>query len=98
MSDYVSSRDLVKKVADDLGVSVYSVESMITALGSEAAEALKDGKTVKIRGLVKLSVQRKKDRIVYSPYDHRKITVPAHDVIRAESAVKIGDDSTGEPV
>jgi nucleoid DNA-binding protein len=88
-NDYVSSRDLMKDVARRAGVSVYLAEKILTAISDESISILQEGKSVKIRGLVTLRPQMKESHEIYSPYDHKKIMLSAHTIIKAYSSTRL---------
>lgn len=70
-----SSRDLAHKIADKTGMSVYAVEKMITALGEEVLDSLRQGKTVRIRGIGTIEVEERAPRKVWVPRAGKTIEI-----------------------
>lgn len=70
-----TSRDLARGIAEKTGMSVYAVEKVITALGDEVLESLRQGKTVRIRGIGTIEIEERAPRKVWVPRAGKTIEI-----------------------
>jgi DNA-binding protein HU-beta len=82
MKDYVNSKELVKRTAETANVSRYLVNKVIEALVASSADALSEGKSVKISGLGTISVAEQDQRKAYVPTRGASIDLPPRRVVK----------------
>lgn len=74
-NNLTSSRDLARGIAEKTGMSTYAVERVITALGDEVLESLRQGKTVRIRGIGTIEIEERAPRKVWVPRAGKTIEI-----------------------
>ena len=73
---YVTSKELLRRVAEKTGSSEYMVNKIMSTLTEEIANSLNEDKDVKIRGIGTVIVKNMKPRRLYSPAEGKMVTIP----------------------
>lgn len=71
--------ELVERVAEHLGVSVASVERVVTEMIGMIADAIVSGEPVLIRAFGTLKTQTRVPRSGYDMHRKKLVTIPEHD-------------------
>jgi nucleoid DNA-binding protein len=73
---YITSRELLRRVAEKTGSSEYMVNKIMSTLTDEIASSLDEDTDVKIRGIGTVTVKIMKPRRLYSPAEGKMVTIP----------------------
>jgi nucleoid DNA-binding protein len=73
--------DLIKKVAQGIGIKNKDAKKAVNAVLSEITAALKEGQSVTLTGFGTFVIRTKKERAMKNIHTGEPIQVPAHNVV-----------------
>ena len=74
----MNKKDLVKKIADEQGVTKVRAEEMVNAIFSTIVDELKSGENVKIPGFGNFVVKTRKQRMAVIPNSNKRVIIPSY--------------------
>ena len=91
MSDVtVSKQALIAKIAESCTVAKsFGVREVLDVLPDVVAEFLKEGSSVTLAGIGKLSSEAKEESVRRNPKTGEKVTVPPHNVVKFKINAKL---------
>lgn len=92
MEEKLITKDLAERVSEEFGITKKSAQQYVDFLSRVIAEELKNGNSVTLKHIGKLSVVERKPRVGINPKTKEKVAIPARKAIVFKAAKPLKEE------